>query len=278
MAMTPEKTIKEPLSSTCTRSLRMAYRWYYQLLNEEFGPVSEAEIHDLVHIGALADDDLVRREDSVKWCPFAEMHLAAVATASDGGPSELGDLSELSFSFGDSSALPEIADESNLLRMDEIQFEDESSRSAPRRRSRAIESPGAERDTEGWYYESLGNELGPMPLERLIGMADRGIITGADRVRNSANGIWIPFANVSALAAAWLNGNRDSSGPASSGAAASSVQAERPTAVTSRAASPAPRPHVVTRTRCGRSGVPPQRQTCRQQAKSAIEEAGGHDE
>ncbi|HRA89068.1 MAG TPA: DUF4339 domain-containing protein [Planctomycetaceae bacterium] len=83
----------------------MSSRWYYQMLMEEFGPVTAEQLDDLFQDGTLSEDDLVRSEVSPDWIPLAELNLSTMAEqkASDASATtEIADLSELAFEFEDS--------------------------------------------------------------------------------------------------------------------------------------------------------------------------------
>lgn len=45
----------------------MMQRWYYQLFDEEFGPVTEDVLRELLAEGTLSGSDSVRREDTENW-------------------------------------------------------------------------------------------------------------------------------------------------------------------------------------------------------------------
>ena len=89
-----------------------ARRWFYELLTQEFGPVSSEQIDDLVSDGTLATSDRVRPEDSETWITVAQMP----ESTQDGStaPAELSDLSELSFSFEENSESGTAADQLNI--------------------------------------------------------------------------------------------------------------------------------------------------------------------
>ncbi len=185
----------------------MSYRWYYQLLNDEFGPVPEVQILELAEDGTLSDGDLVRREDSQVWVPLRQMHADNAASVPSAEPEQLGDLSELSFSFGDSSAVPHDEDRSCDLRIDDICFEDASAQ--PQVASRAAGSAHDDStENDAWYCLSMGDVLGPLPRRALIRMADSGMLTETDKVRSSEAADWVPCTEIPELAASFLSINR----------------------------------------------------------------------
>mgnify|MGYP003704587001 FL=1 len=72
-------------------------QWYYQLLGEEFGPVSAESLRELMKDGTISESDPVRPVDSADWQPassYSELQGSDDAVISD--------LSELSFEFEES--------------------------------------------------------------------------------------------------------------------------------------------------------------------------------
>ena len=83
----------------------MSDRWYYQLLLEEFGPVSVECVLELLHLGTLAEGDLVRSEAGGDWILISAMKASCQASASNESMlEEIQDLSELNFKFETSSS------------------------------------------------------------------------------------------------------------------------------------------------------------------------------
>lgn len=84
----------------------MSDRWYYQLLLEEFGPVSGDQVLQLVTIGTLSEGDLVRNEAGGQWMLISAMKETIQTSASSGSRlEEIQDLSELNFKFENSSTV-----------------------------------------------------------------------------------------------------------------------------------------------------------------------------
>ena len=85
----------------------MSDRWYYQLLMDEFGPVSEEYILELLTCGTLEESDLVRSEAGGDWMLISAMKETCQASgSSDSGLEEIQDLSVLNFQFETSSSAP----------------------------------------------------------------------------------------------------------------------------------------------------------------------------
>ncbi len=85
----------------------MSDRWYYQLLLEEFGPVPEESILELLTSGTLGEGDLVRSEAGGDWMLISAMKESRQASdSSEPMLEEIQDLSELNFKFETSRSAP----------------------------------------------------------------------------------------------------------------------------------------------------------------------------
>ncbi|MGV2334670.1 MAG UNVERIFIED_CONTAM: DUF4339 domain-containing protein [Planctomycetaceae bacterium] len=151
-------------------------QWHYQLLGEEFGPVSEASLRQLLIDGTLCNLDLVRVETSADWIPLSD---ASIDTASD----RVTEMSELNFQFEESSAKA-------------------SSTPAKNRAVSAVADrpPGPSQ----YYYQFFGQTLGPIPLDTLIRMAEAGRLAETDLVRAEEDFLWQAASEFSELSAAFL--------------------------------------------------------------------------
>jgi hypothetical protein len=147
-------------------------RWYYQVFQEDFGPVDESQIHELTREGTLGSDDKVRREDSSEWITLTEFQ-ASNGDLSD--PGEIGDLSELSFSFEETHAA---------------------------QRVRAVAEP-----VQGpqHFVQCLGQIVGPVDIEEIVEMLKAGTIDGSDEVKIGDDGEWQPLISMPELAAVLLD-------------------------------------------------------------------------
>jgi hypothetical protein len=153
-------------------------RWYYQIFHEDFGPVDESQIHELTREGTLGADDMVRREDSSDWITVNEFQ-ASNGDLSD--PGEIGDLSELSFSFEEASAAPV---------------------------AHSVNDTEAETETvtgPQHFVQSLGQILGPVDIEEIAEMLKSGTIDGSDEVKIGDDGEWQPLISLPELAAVLLD-------------------------------------------------------------------------
>lgn len=140
--------------------------WFYELLNEQFGPTSEQEIRELIELGSLSDTDLLRSVDSDHWITVAEF-----LAATDDSAFAM-ELSDLNFEFGES-----VADPSTTSRTP-----------APSPAQTVAEQPTP---VHLYFCQILGQTLGPMELQDLIPMFE-GELSPNDMVRCGENGSWGP--------------------------------------------------------------------------------------
>jgi hypothetical protein len=153
-------------------------QWFYQMLGEEFGPISTAGLQQLVADGTLADSDLVRPADSPDWMPLS----AAALDAAD----VLTDLSELQFQFEESG---------------------NSSTRSRRVKPPEVKLPPVTQEPEPepqWFHQFAGQVLGPVKLAELLALAESGGLSETDQVRSSESIAWQAAGDVPELAAAFI--------------------------------------------------------------------------
>lgn len=130
----------------------MASQWHYQLFGEEFGPVSEDVLRNLLAKGTLAGDDSVRTTGG-KWI--------AASVAFSSAP-------ERNISTA-TAVLTEDADEAD--------------------------------ESEDWYCQVLGQELGPLSFNDLLRFAESGELSADDQIRFGADGKWRRVGSMGRLVA-----------------------------------------------------------------------------
>lgn len=158
-------------------------QWFYQMLGEEFGPVSSASLQQLFADGTLADSDLVRHADSADWIPLSKAALDDADVISD--------LSELQFQFEESGS---------------------SSPRNPARKSPAAKLPAETPEPEPeplWFHQFAGQVLGPVKLTELLALAESGGLSENDQVRTSESTAWQTAGEIPELAAVFLLGSDD---------------------------------------------------------------------
>lgn len=212
-------------------------QWYYQMLGEEFGPVSTDSLRQIIADGMLEAEDLVRPAQSSEWRPLHQTDLVnstnelTTDQPTTDQPTELlTDLAELNFRFEDSGD------------------SHKSARKPPAREQRppaaaAPEEPPAPK----WFHQFFGQVLGPITLQELVQLAESGNLNESDSVRCDVSGDWQPAGDVPELAAALIlrsDGQTDHGPQASVGSdrslfAAAAAQAEKVKAAAAAAAAEA---------------------------------------
>ncbi len=164
-------------------------QWYYQLFGEEFGPVSGDGLRTLIEDGTLSATDSVRRAESAEWIP------AGTAGSQLDDESEVAsDLSDLSFEFEESG---------------------------PSTRKNAYGRPSSEMSVSAvaagvpvvneeeleellYYFQIVGQTLGPVSLDVLIRKAESGELSEQDLVRSEEDDAWQPASDIHELSVAFL--------------------------------------------------------------------------
>ena len=157
-------------------------QWFYQLLGEEFGPVSEPALHQLLEDGTLAGSDLVRaaHADPSAWIPISQLNFSNVSQADDDAE-VLTNLDSLNIDFGGSDSVAAPA--------------------AKNSRTAVAEQPAR---SNLYFYQFSGQVIGPIPLDTLVRMAEAGRLAETDLVRAEEDFLWQAAAEFSELSAAFL--------------------------------------------------------------------------
>ena len=185
----------------------MVPRWYYQMLMEEFGPITVEQLRELFEEGTLSEADLVRSETGDVWTTVAAMKPSLFAGDLSGrAMEEIGDLSELAFEFEDSgpTARRGAYTQGSTEDAPQVSMEPVSGRPMQSRAPNAPDSVStvatprvaapplehSEQPAEEWFCESFGQILGPMSFDELIQLGESGALDANDRVRCGVRGIW----------------------------------------------------------------------------------------
>ena len=164
-------------------------QWYYQLFGEEFGPVSGDGLRTLIEDGTLSATDSVRRAESAEWIP------AGTAGSQLDDESEVAsDLSDLSFEFEESGP----STRKNAY-----------GRQSPEVSVPAVSGGGSVVDDEEleellYYFQVVGQTLGPVSLDVLIRKAEAGELSEQDLVRSEEDEAWQPASDIHELSVAFL--------------------------------------------------------------------------
>ncbi|MFN9717856.1 MAG: DUF4339 domain-containing protein [Planctomycetota bacterium] len=179
----------------------MTKRWYYQMLMEEFGPVTAEQLSALIEEGTVAGTDLVRAEHSDRWfeASFWSPEAPAEEASAEGGEiEEISDLSQLSFEFensGDSGRT-----RSNLA----LPAETPGGLAPPS----ASVSAGDDEEPANFFYQSFGQTMGPLPLSNLVSLAEAGAISETDLVRVGQSGSWKVASSIEELSIALMTAEK----------------------------------------------------------------------
>ena len=160
-------------------------RWFYKLLGEEFGPVPFDELSEMRSSGTLSDSDEVREDGSEDWLNLADVLSQAsdsVATANDASDTDLPDIDLFQFESASETSARTADSSASELSIDDFQIANEEPIPDQQRNS-----PPPEKE---YYVDSLGQVLGPMPIEELRSMASSGALTEGDKVREGETGEW----------------------------------------------------------------------------------------
>lgn len=187
----------------------MSPRWYYQMLMEEFGPVTVEQLRDLFEAGTLSNADLVRSETGDAWTTVVAVKRSLFADSGDRpvtAMEEIGDLSELAFEFEDSGptirrgAYPqESAVDPSPVSMEPVpgsrmqsptQIAADSASPVSSSRVPVSQIEDGDQPAEEWFCQSFGQVLGPLTFDELIGLGESGALDVSDRVRCGARGLW----------------------------------------------------------------------------------------
>jgi hypothetical protein len=158
-------------------------QWFYQLLGEEFGPVSESSLQQLQKDGTLSGSDLVRpaADSAANWLPLSRVALGQ-SGQSDDDHDVLTDIDAINVDFGGSDAPA----------------------AAPSAESAKIAVAEGPPNSNQYYYQFFGQVLGPIPLDTLVRMAEAGRLAETDLVRAEEDFLWQAAAEFSELSAAFL--------------------------------------------------------------------------
>ncbi len=191
----------------------MSSRWYYQMLMEEFGPVTVEQLRELFDDGTLSDGDLVRSEADDVWTSLAAVKQSLFAGAVDRlepAMEEIGELSELAFEFEESGPTTRRRAYTQESAREAIQESPPVAKTpvsgsvvqspgpvaaitvppVASPRGQTPQPPANDQPADEWFCESLGQVMGPMSFDELIELGESGALDANDRVRCGERGIW----------------------------------------------------------------------------------------
>lgn len=172
-------------------------QWFYEMLTEEFGPVTAAELEEMIANGMLSATDRVRSGASGEWITVADFPAAVVAL-SQGQPDERhSDLDIDSFSFESTSDA-----EPDALDIDSFNLHGDSDSPQPVTANRHQPSEPVEDEDDfepTFFVQSLGQVLGPLTQDELVEMACAGSLSRGDEIRGGEDSRWIAVEAIPGL-------------------------------------------------------------------------------
>lgn len=191
----------------CGEAIVMEKRWYYQMLMEDFGPVTAEQLSALIKEGTLGESDLVRAEDSEDWFEvsrwFPDMVLpeTVVESTDDDDLDHITDLSELSFEFESSPTTQKPRRVEPPPAIDPSGFFGEVPATTG---NDYVPKVTQSSEPAIYYYLSLGQVFGPLPMSSLIALAENGELSPMDAVRVGEAGNWGAANSIRELSAAFM--------------------------------------------------------------------------
>jgi hypothetical protein len=165
----------------------MAELWYYRLLGEEFGPVSETALRDLVTEGTVGASDEVRRSGEEHWQRAGALELGSGTAAAD----ELADTTDLdSLLAGPASSAKGGAASNRSAQTAADELDGMLAPSAPRRRGRTLDE---------WHYRVSGQRFGPFDFDTLFEHAASGQFSRYDEIRPPGADEWVEAQTIVGL-------------------------------------------------------------------------------
>jgi hypothetical protein len=146
--------------------------WYCEVMGEQTGPLSSAQLKELAASGFLTPDVAVRKGVEGKWVPASRVK---------------GLFPEASRAPGDKKGAspPKSRPQSQPSPVRDLRAKPAASR-----------SPAAQ---IVWYYRAMGEEIGPLSSADLQELAKSGLLTPDTPIRAGAEGEWFPAGQVLGL-------------------------------------------------------------------------------
>ena len=160
----------------------MADQWHYRMLGEEFGPVPEETLRDLIADGTLGALDDVRRDGESEWIK-AQTLASASAAESPSIPDEaaVGDELEAMLAGAASTSRPAAA--SSSASGDGMDLDSLLAPSTPH--------TGRKAEASDWYYRVGGRRFGPVNFDTLFERAAAGEFTRYDEIKAPGDSDWV---------------------------------------------------------------------------------------
>lgn len=194
-------------------------QWYYKMLGHEMGPTSEADLIQQIQAGSLHGEDLVRLRESGVWQPL-EQTLQFSAIIREMRPKPEWYCRVLRQTFGPMifEELQQMAKSGALNSDDEVRHgasdpwakadrvrglkfpKAATAQSAPAHdRNSTLVPFGEAAQKREWYYEIVGQQMGPISFTEMAKAVSGGTLKMEDKARRGTTGAWTLVINVPGL-------------------------------------------------------------------------------
>ena len=192
-----EPVAEPPLSESPPSEPQAAeVAWYCQAMGREIGPLSLPAIKELAAAGFVSPEVLVRKGHDGDWVPASEV-TGLVEDEPQTTPAEE-DVKRSSPPAPEAPARD--ASPPSAVPSGAVQIPDEDGLFALMKERRAEPpSPAPQADAVSWYYQAMGEELGPVSWAELKELAETGFVTPEVLVRQGGDGRWLPASQVKGL-------------------------------------------------------------------------------
>jgi len=181
----------------------MAVEWYCQLMGSELGPLTAAELIQMVRRHQVTPEDLVRRGDS-HWVPAYQVQGLFEAAARPAPPEEEpgGESHEAGVRAAETAA--DAMAGSRFETSPPTEFKSESSAATSSAAASAVPHNSTAADPASykmsdWYCICEGRKLGPLSFEQLQGIAMSGKLHRQDRVWRTSAPKWLAAGSIEGL-------------------------------------------------------------------------------
>ena len=170
--------------------------WFCRAMGREIGPLSLPAIKELAAGGFLSPEVLVRKGHDGDWVPANEV-TGLVDDEPQTAPAE----EDVKRSPAPPPEAPaRDAPASPATHAPLIQIPDDDGLFAlVKERTAEPPSPTPQAAEVSWYYQAMGEELGPVSWAELKELAETGFVTPKVLVRQGGDGRWVPASQVKGL-------------------------------------------------------------------------------
>ena len=158
----------------------MSDQWYHAAFGQEFGPFSEEDLARMLVSGELTADDSVREGSVGPW-----VAARSVRFLMDSAASLAAETAEVA------------TDIDSFMLVDERVAPPPPAPVRPQAAQPTAAQPVPRATTAhcDWYFQAFGEILGPVTLEALAAMVQRGEIAASDAIRRGTIGDWLVAGN-----------------------------------------------------------------------------------